>query len=50
MAIMWYPETDELKPGITRYRGFSGKVNDLGYKALSQYLHTHIDELKQDCE
>lgn len=50
MAITWNPETDELKASIVKYRGFSTKNNDEGYKKLSHYLKDNIDELEKDCE
>ena len=48
MAITWNPDTDELKASIVRFRGFTEKINDNGYKNLSNYLKDNIDEIEKD--
>lgn len=50
MAIMWDPDTDELKASIVRFRGFDSKINDNGYKKLSSYLKDNIVDIEKDCE
>ncbi len=50
MAIVWYPETDEIKPAIVKFRGFSEDCNDRGYKNLSSYLKDNIEEIEKECE
>lgn len=50
MAITWDSDTDEIKPAIVKFRGFSGECSDRGYKNLSEYLKDNINELAKDCE
>lgn len=50
MAISWNPDTDELKPVIVKFRGFTPELNDIGYKRLSNYLKDNIIEIEKDCE
>jgi hypothetical protein len=50
MAIVYYPETDEIKPVICKFRGFSESCNDKGYLAVAEYMRDNIEELIKDCE
>ena len=50
MAITWNPKTDELKPAIVKYRGFGLSDNDEGYKKLTNYLKSNIDEIEKECD
>lgn len=50
MAITIDTETGEIKPAIVRFRGFSQKVNDVGYKRLTQYMIENAKELIKDCD
>ena len=50
MAITWNPETDEIKPAIVKFRGFSEKVNDDGYKKVTNYMIENADKLLKDCD
>ena len=50
MAITWDPDTDQLKANIVKFRGFSGNINDKGYKKLSNYLKNNISEIEKECD
>ena len=50
MAITWDPYTDEIKPAIVKFRGFSPEVNDAGYKKVTQYMIENAKELLGDCD
>lgn len=50
MAIIWEPETDELRAVITKYRGFNEEANDSGYKKITEYIRDNVNELIKDVE
>lgn len=50
MALTWNSETDEIKPAITKFRGFGQMTNDEGYKKISEYLRDNIVDLEKDCD
>jgi hypothetical protein len=50
MAITWNPDTDEIKPALVKFRGFTEKINDEGYQKLSNYLKDNIVEIEKDCD
>lgn len=48
MALTWNPETDEIEPVITKFRGFEEKFNDQGYRALTEYMKDNAIDLMSD--
>lgn len=50
LAIAYDKNTSEMFPVITKFRGFNQKDNDEGYKKLSEYLNSNIEQLKNDCD
>jgi len=50
MALTWNPETDEIKPALTRFRGFGEEQINNGYNQLSKYMVKNAEELLKDTE
>lgn len=50
VCIAYNPDTEQLYPAITKYRGFDEKNSDLGYRRMTVYMNDNAEDLLKDCE
>lgn len=43
-------EIDRVYPARVKFRGFDSKLNDKGYKMVTDYLDENIEELKKEVD
>jgi hypothetical protein len=48
MVITIHPQTGEMKPAITTFRGFNEETNTECYEKVTKYLLDNIEEIIKD--
>ncbi len=48
VALVWNPDTDEIYPAYTKFRGFAEENNTEGYQRVSKYLSENIGTIEKE--